>query len=361
MNFNNHSDDMLKQYIIDAKKRLGSRLLIPAHHYVIKDLIDIADITGDSYKLAVDVSRSSAEFIVFCGVRFMADGARILASENQRILFPEPDAGCPMADMIDEETAEKAVEKISQTCSREIIPIVYMNSYADSKNFCGRKGGTVCTSSNAEKIVQHFLDKGKSVFFFPDYHLGINTAQILNIDESLIVKVDKNLSLEEGKDIKNGKMFLWDGYCPIHQEFNDEDIISMRKKYPQSKVIVHPESKSSVVSLSDMSGSTQKIFDSVSKSEDSSIWIIGTETTFVNRIAATFPKKTILPLKQSPCNDMIKINLKNTADIIKSIEDFIDGKGALKNEVFVENRLRENAKIALNRMIDIVEEKTSCG
>jgi len=347
---------MLKKYIIDAKKRLGSRLLIPAHHYVSKDLVEIADITGDSYKLAVDVSRSDAEFIVFCGVRFMADGAKILASENQHILSPEPDAGCPMADMIDEETAEKAVEKIAGVCSREIIPIVYMNSYADSKNFCGRKGGTVCTSSNAEKIVQHFLDKDKSIFFFPDYHLGMNTAKKLNINEPLVVKIGKNLSLETGKDIKNARMFLWDGYCPIHQEFNDEDIISMRKKYPDSKVIVHPETKSSVVSLSDMSGSTQKIFDSVSKSEDGAAWIIGTETTFVNRIASTFPKKTILPLKQSPCNDMMKINLKNTADIIKSVEDFVYANGALKNEVFVENRLRENAKIALNRMIDIVEE-----
>ncbi|MCL2156035.1 MAG: quinolinate synthase NadA [Leptospirales bacterium] len=358
MNFNNYSDDMLKEYIIDAKKRLGDRLLIPGHHYISKDIIDIADITGDSYKLAVDVSRSNAEFIVFCGVRFMADGAKILASENQHILHPEPDAGCPMADMIDEETAEKAVAKISNECSREIIPLVYMNSDADSKSFCGRKGGAVCTSSNAEKLVQHFLDKGKSIFFFPDYHLGANTAKKLNIDESLIVKVERDISFED-KDIKNGRMFLWDGFCPIHQEFDDEDIISMRKKYPTSKIIVHPETKSSVFSLSDISGSTQKIFDNIAKAKDGSIWIVGTETTFVNRIAATFPNQTILALKQSPCKDMVKINLKNTAEIIKSVEDFIDGKGVLKNEVFVENRLRENAKIALNRMIDIVEDKVN--
>ena len=348
---------MLKEYIIDAKKRLGERLLIPAHHYIGRDIIEIADITGDSYKLAVDVSRSRAEFIVFCGVRFMADGAKILASENQHILHPVPDAGCPMADMIDEETAEQAVAKIGKLCSREIIPLVYMNSYADSKNFCGRKSGAVCTSSNAEKIVRYFLDNGKSIFFFPDYHLGMNTAKKLNIDESLIVKVAKDLSLEEKKDIKNAQMFLWDGYCPIHQEFNDEDVVSMRKKYPASKIIVHPEVRRSVVSLSDMAGSTQEIFDRVSKSEDGAAWIIGTEATFVNRIAVTFPKKTILPLKHSPCNDMMKINLKNTAEIIKSVEDFIDNKGVLKNEVFVDNTLKANAKIALNRMIDIVEGK----
>ena len=355
MNFNNYSDDMLKEYIIGAKKRLGSRLLIPAHHYISRDIVEIADIIGDSYKLAVDVSRSKAEFIVFCGVRFMADGAKILASENQHILHPVPDAGCPMADMIDEETAEQVVEKIGRICSREIIPVVYMNSYADSKNFCGRRGGTVCTSSNAEKIVRYFLDKGKSIFFFPDFHLGINTANRLKIDESLIIKVGRDLSVEDGKDIKNAQIFLWDGYCPIHQEFNDEDVVSMRKKYPSSKVIVHPEVKNSVVSLSDRSGSTQEIFDSVLRAEDGSTWIIGTETTFVDRIAVTFPKQTIIPLKHSPCNDMMKINLKNTAEIIKSVEDFIADKDVLKNEVFVENNLRDNAKIALNRMIDIVE------
>ncbi|MCL1865565.1 MAG: quinolinate synthase NadA [Spirochaetes bacterium] len=355
MDFSNYSDDMLKEYIVDAKKRLGDKLLIPAHHYIARDIIEIADITGDSYKLAVDVSRSNAEFIVFCGVRFMADGAKILASKNQHILHPVPDAGCPMADMIDEETAEKVVERLSKECGREIIPLVYMNSYADSKNFCGRMSGTVCTSSNAGKIVQHFLDKGKSIFFFPDYHLGMNTAVKLSIDESQIVKVMTDLSLEDNKDIKNGRMFLWDGFCPVHQEFNDEDIISMRKKYPASKIIVHPETKRSVASLADISGSTQEIFDNVAKSEDGSTWIIGTETTFVNRIANTFPKKTILPLKQSPCSNMMKINLRNTAEIIKSVEDYIGGKGDLKNEVFVDDRLKGNAKIALNRMIEIVE------
>jgi quinolinate synthase len=262
-----------------------------------------------------------------------------------------------MADMIDEESAEKAVEEIGKVCSREIIPLVYMNSCTDSKNFCGRKGGAVCTSSNAEKIVRHFLDRGKSLFFFPDYHLGMNTAKKLNIDESLIIKIGRDLSLEEEKDIKNGMIFLWDGYCPIHQEFSDEDVISMRKKYPASKVIVHPESKKSVVALSDSAGSTQEIFNIIEKSEEGSIWIVGTETTFVNRIASAFPKKTILPLKNSPCHDMIKINLRNTAEIIKSAEDFAAGQGVLKNEVFVERALMENAKIALNRMIDIVEEK----
>lgn len=361
MSFENNTDAMLKNYIIEAKKRLGSRLVIPAHHYINKELVDIADFTGDSYKLAVDVSRSSAEFIVFCGVRFMADGAKILASAGQHILHPEPDAGCPMAEMIDEQTAENAVEKISRVCGREVIPLVYMNSYADSKSFCGRKGGAVCTSSNAEKIVRHYLDSGKSLFFFPDYHLGHNVARQIGLDDSEVIKVSRSVSLEEGKNLKDGKMFLWDGFCPIHQEFEDEDVLHMRKNYPGAKIIVHPESRKSVVSLSDMSGSTQQIYDRIAKSEDGSVWIVGTETTFVKRIADTFKGKTVLPLKTSPCKNMVKLTLKNTAESVKSVEDFISGSGPLKNEVFVDDGLVKNAKIALQRMIDIVEKAQAIG
>lgn len=355
MSLENYTEKMLKNYIIETKKRLGSRLIIPAHHYINKDLVEIADFAGDSYKLAVDVSRSSAEFVVFCGVRFMADGAKILAGPGQHILHPEPAAGCPMAEMIDEETAGNAVEKISKVCNRKIIPLVYMNSYADSKSFCGRNGGAVCTSSNAEKIVRYYLDSGKSLFFFPDYHLGHNVAQKIGIEDSLVIKVGRDLSLEEGKNLKEGKMFLWDGFCPIHQEFEDEDVLLIRKNHPGATIIVHPESRKSVVNLSDMSGSTQQIYDRIAKSEEGSVWVVGTETTFVKRIADTFTGKTILPLKTSPCKNMVKLNLKNTADTIKSVEDFIDGKGPLKNEVFVDRNLIENAKIALQKMIDIVE------
>lgn len=357
MNFKNFTDQMLKDYIMEVKRRLGSRLVIPAHHYINKDIVDIADFTGDSYKLAVDVSRCSAEFIVFCGVRFMADGAKILAGEKQHILHPEPAAGCPMAEMIDEKTAEQAVNKISFLCSSEIIPLVYMNSYADSKSFCGSHGGAVCTSSNAEKIVRHYLNSGKSLFFFPDYHLGCNVARQIGLDDSLVVRVGRDLSLEDGKNLKEGKMFLWDGFCPIHQEFDDEDVLLMRNNYPGAKIIVHPESRRSVVSLSDMTGSTQQIYDRIAGSEDGSVWIVGTETTFVKRISDTFKGKTVLPLKPSPCKNMVKLNLRNTAEVVKSVEDFITGIGTLKNEVFVDPDLIKNAKTALQRMIDIVESK----
>lgn len=355
MNLENYTEQQLINYIKNAKVRLGSRLVIPAHHYIRRELVELADFTGDSYKLAVDVSRSDAEFIVFCGVRFMADSASILAKPGQHILLPETDAGCPMAEMIDEETAKKAVAKISSLCDYEIAPLVYMNSYADSKSFCGINGGAVCTSSNAEKIVKYYFSKNKSLFFFPDYHLGRNVAHRLGIDPSLAVKVGRDLSLEEGKDIKGARMFLWDGFCPIHQEFSVDDIKSVRLHYPDAKIIVHPESRREVVELSDMSGSTQQIYNAVAESPDGTTWVIGTELTFVNRIAGTFRGKTVVPLKPSPCKNMVKVNLMNTAMVIKSIDDFMSGSGPLKNEITVSDALKENARIALNRMIDIVE------
>ena len=355
MNLENCTEQQIIDYIKEAKKRLGPRLVIPAHHYIRREIVELADFTGDSYKLSVDVSRSDAEFIVFCGVRFMADSASILSKPGQHILLPETDAGCPMAEMIDEAAAEAAVKKISEACSREIAPLVYMNSYADSKSFCGRKGGAVCTSSNAGKIVSHYLAKGKSLFFFPDYHLGRNVAVELGIDKSLVVKVGRDLSLEEGKDLSGALMFLWDGFCPIHQAFSADDVKSMREQYPGAKIIVHPESGREVVELSDMSGSTQQIYDAVAKSPEGSSWVIGTELTFVNRIAGNFRGKTVVPLKPSPCKNMVKVTLLNTAQIIQSIDEFIAGRGSLKNEITVNEELKADARRALNRMIDIVE------
>jgi len=355
MNFENYTEQQLIEYIKEAKKRLGERLIIPAHHYIRRELVELSDFTGDSYKLAVDVSRTDAEFIVFCGVRFMAESASVLSKPGQHILLPEMDAGCPMAEMIDEETATAAVEKMRNVCDNEIAPIVYMNSYADSKSFCGRNGGAVCTSSNAYKIVSYFLDRGKSVFFFPDYHLGSNVAEKLGIDNSLIVRVGRDLSLEKGKNLRDAKMFLWDGFCPVHQEFTIGDVEDARSLYPDAKIIVHPESDRKIVGLSDMSGSTQQILNGITESPEGAAWVVGTELTFVDRINMTFKDKTIASLRPSPCHDMVKINLYNTAVAIQSIEEYLIGKGDLKNEINVNKKLREGARAALNRMIDIVE------
>ena len=356
MKFDRYSLAMLTEYINSAREELGGRLVIPAHHYIAADIVDIADFTGDSYKLAVDVSRTDAEFIVFCGVKFMADGAAILAKSSQHVLIPEPLAGCPMADMITADNAEAALEAIQKVSQRATAPVVYMNSHADSKSFCGRNGGSVCTSSNAKKIVKHYLDRDMNIFFFPDYHLGSNVAQELGIDAKQVARIYSDFTFESDRDLSEVKIFLWNGFCPVHYNFDIEDVERMRQHYPDGKVIVHPESKKAVADMSDLKGSTQYIYDTISRSDPGSTWIVGTELTFVQRIARDFSDRVIEPLKPSPCPNMRKVTLKSTARAVSSVIDYVNGNGGLLNEVHVEQAHIDGAKIALQRMIEIVEK-----
>ncbi len=349
------SEEALKKYILDGKERLGKRMVIPAHHYMKSEIVDIADFIGDSYNLALDVSRSDAEFIIFCGVSFMAEGAAILAKEGQHVIMPEESAGCPMADMITGENAKKALTLINENSFSPAVPVVYMNSYVDAKSFCGEYGGSVCTSSNASKIVKNFLDMNKPVFFFPDYHLGSNVASELGIDDKYFIKVNQDLTFEEGKNIKEARIFLWDGFCPVHAAFEVSDVHDMREKYPDAKIIVHPECSREVVALSDISGSTSYIYEAVVNSVSGSHWVIGTELNFVNRIARDNPDKTIVPLRESICSNMNRVTLLNTAMAIESVFGFISGKGEMENEIFVDSSLKEKAKLSLEKMISIVE------
>jgi len=269
--------------------------------------------------------------------------------------MPEKSAGCPMADMITGDTARQALNLINANISSPAAPVVYMNSYIDSKSLCGEYGGSVCTSSNASKVVKSYLDQGNPVFFFPDYHLGSNVAHSLGIDSKHIVKVNTDLTFEAGKNIKDAEIFLWDGFCPIHTAFEVQDVHEMREKFPDAKIIVHPECSREVVALSDISGSTSQIYDAVVNSPSGSDWVIGTELNFVKRIARDHPDKTIVPLKESICTNMSKVTLLNTAMAIESVEGFVAGKGSLDNEIFVDSSLKDKAKLSLEKMISIVE------
>lgn len=346
----------LIEKIKNLKKELGNRLVIPTHHYQARDIVKLGDFVGDSYKLAVECSKTNADFIVFCGVLFMAEGAKILSKPNQKVLLPEPTAGCPMADMASIELVEKSYRLISEKCNRAVVPVVYINSYADLKSFCGEKAGAVCTSSNAPMIIDYYLKKDKAVLFFPDYYLGINTVRSMNIDNQYIVKVKRNMSFDSSHDAKYAKIFLWDGFCPIHQRFTEGDIKYLKSKYPNIKIIVHPECKEEVVNKADITGSTEKIYNMIKDSPSGSVWGVGTETTFVERLALDYPDKTIVPLRESKCVNMVKINLTNLASSLDSIIDYINGKGKLKYEIMVDEKYKENAKKALKKMIEIVEE-----
>ncbi|MCK4798640.1 MAG: quinolinate synthase NadA [Spirochaetes bacterium] len=346
----------LINHINRLKNKLGDKIVIPAHHYQAIEIVKFGDFIGDSYKLAVECSKSSAEFIVFCGVLFMAEGASILAKANQKVLLPEPTAGCPMADMADLQLVEEAYKLISKETKKEIVPVVYMNSYVDLKSFCGEKGGAVCTSSNAEKILDYFFKQDKAILFLPDYYLGRNTADSMNIEEKNIVKIKKDLDFETVGSLNEAKIFLWDGFCPIHLRFTSDDVKFLRQKYPDIKIIVHPESREEVVKNSDLSGSTEKINKLINESSSGSIWGVGTETTFVNRLAIENPDKIIMPLRESVCKNMTKITLPHLASSLESINEYIEGKNKLRFEISVDDKYKNKAKQALKKMIEIVEK-----
>lgn len=331
-----------------------SDILIAAHHYQKPEIVVRANLLGDSYRLAVEASRSDAEYIIVCGVRFMAESVAILAKENQKVLIPDFDAGCPMADMIDRESAEAALQKIRDLVRWPAVPVTYMNSWADLKSFTGVEGGSICTSSNARKIIAHFLDEGKSILFLPDFNLGINTARELGLNPDEIWTVRRDGMLEGTGDPSKAKIFLWDGFCHVHKVFLAKDVTAARQNIPGVQVIVHPECSGDVVMLADYSGSTEAIYTALRDAPDNSSWAVGTEASFVNRMIAEFPKKNIHHLRHSFCLNMNRINLKNLQSTIESIQRHKE-TGERLYVITVPAEEKMYAKKALDMMVRITE------
>ena len=348
------------------------KVAIAAHHYQRPEIVARAALTGDSYRLAVAASRSDAEYIVLCGVRFMAESAAILAREGQKVLIPDMNAGCPMADMIDRGIAENTLSVLAGFSTKPIIPVVYMNSHADLKALSGERGGSVCTSGNARKILAHYLDNGNSVFFAPDFNLGMNTARDLGIPttdirrvtrDGRIVRIDAQKS-DTKESLERVRLFLWDGFCHVHKAFTTDDVGEARKAFPGSRVIVHPECSPEVVALADEAGSTESMYNTLRDAEAGSSWIIGTEGRFVERMAATFSDKTIRPLRVSYCHNMNRIDEasldKTLSDIAWSENNLKEARGGAAHHripslVTVVGSERQHAKEALDAMVRITE------
>ncbi len=337
-----------------VKSALGDRLVILGHHYQREDVIAFADYRGDSLELARRAAQTDAEFIVFCGVHFMAEVAAILAKLGQRVLIPDIDAGCFLAETASEHLVaeawsilDAALATNGSSADAEITPITYVNSDAELKAFCGRHNGTVCTSGNADKVLKWALSQRPRVFFFPDQHLGRNTAHKLGIvgDEMLLWNVRRPPSAEA---IHTAKIILWPGVCNVHQRFRPEHIQKMRERYPGIRVIVHPECKAELVALADDGGSTSHILKQVEAAPAGTQWAIGTESRLVHRLQAEHPDQLILSLADVPpfCPNMSQITLSNLAEIMDAL-----ARGELLNEVTVEPETRHWAKIALERML----------
>ncbi len=334
------------------KQRMGEDLLILAHHYQTDEIVALADSVGDSLKLAkVAEANKRAKYIVFCGVHFMAETADILTNDEQIVLLPEKDAGCPMADMADEKTAEKCLERLENEFGKgNILPVTYVNSKAEIKAFCGRLGGTVVTSGNAPAILKWALSQGKTVLFLPDQNLGRNTCVDLGVgleNMALYNQIHDELYFDCNKE--EVKCVLWGGYCHVHHFISDETYESMRKAHPDYKIIVHPECRYEIASKADGKGSTEYIINQVKDAPSGSKFIIGTEKNLVDRLIKNNPDKEILILDtNSKCRNMNKINLDNLYETLAEIEE-----GNFKRQIRVDKQTAKDAVKALNKMLEL--------
>ncbi|MEY3168131.1 MAG: hypothetical protein RLY44_111 [Actinomycetota bacterium] len=336
-----------------ARKDLGDRAMVLGHHYQRDEVIRFADITGDSFKLAqAAAERREAEFIIFCGVHFMAESADILTSSAQKVILPDLAAGCSMADMaaanqVDE--AWKSLEKLGAT--KGTIPITYMNSSAAIKAFTGANGGAICTSSNAERAMRWAFEQGEKVLFLPDQHLGRNTAVLklgLKLEECVLWNPWKPQGGLTELEIKAAKVILWRGHCSVHGRFSLANVEEVRAKVPGVQVLVHPECQYDVVKSADVVGSTEMIIKTVANSPASSIWAVGTELNLVKRLAASNPDKKILFLDKTICycSTMNRIDLPH---LVWAMESLAAGK--VVNQIKVADGIARDSKVALERML----------
>lgn len=336
------------------KKEFGPELLILTHHYQRKELAPFGDFLGDSYMLAARAAaQKDARYIVFCGVLFMAESADILSTEKQTVYLPSPYAGCPMSDMAPEQQVMGAWGKLGSLIDIEgVLPISYVNSSARLKAFCGRNRGLTCTSGNADKAFDYAFARGERIFFFPDRHLGKNTANKKSIPKSRVVIWDpqKLLGGNSEEDIRNSRVILWKGHCHVHMNFTLEMARLRREENPDIKIVVHPECREELVDAADAVGSTALIVKYVAEQPPGSAIAIGTELNLVERLADEHPDKSIITLSNdsSPlCVNMNRITLNNLAYTLDSIE------GGGGNIISVPESVAREAKLALERMLEI--------
>ncbi len=358
------SDDELHARIRAAKEKLGERLVILGHFYQRDEVVQYADFVGDSFQLAnAALTKPDAETIVFCGVHFMAETADILARPEQHVILPNLAAGCSMADMADEDSVEAAWEELTEIFGtgssgmgpdadgkQPVVPVTYMNSSAALKAFCGRNGGIVCTSSNASTVLEWAFERGQRVLFFPDQHLGRNTAKAMGIpiEQMPTWNPRKPLGGHTPEKLQDAKVLLWHGFCSVHKRFTVAQVNKAREEHPGVKVIVHPEAPMPVVDAADAFGSTDKIRRFVAAAEPGDVIAIGTEINMVNRLAAEYPDRTVFCLDPvvCPCSTMYRIHPGYLAWVLDGLVE-----GEVRNEIVVDDDVARDAKVALERML----------
>jgi len=349
------SDPELVSRARAARSALGDRAFVLGHHYQRDEVIQFADVTGDSFKLAREAAaKPGAEFVIFCGVHFMAESADILTSPTQQVVLPDLAAGCSMADMATFDQVEQCWDALEDLgLSDDVIPVTYMNSSADIKAFTGRHGGTVCTSSNAGRAISWALEQGSKVLFLPDQHLGRNTAVLeLGMDLGECVVWDPHARGETGgltpDTLQAATMILWRGHCSVHGRFGLSCVDEVRKRIPGVNVIVHPECVHEVVLAADYVGSTEKIIATIERAPPGSAWAVGTELNLVQRLAAANPDKTVVFLDKTVCfcSTMNRIDLPHLVWALESL-----ASGRVVNQISVADQTAKQARAALEQML----------
>ncbi len=347
------SDPTLVERAKVARAALGDRALVLGHHYQRDEVIDFADITGDSFKLAQSAAaQSSAEYIIFCGVHFMAESADILTSSKQKVILPDLAAGCSMADMATANQVEKCWQELTEVgVADRTIPVTYMNSSAAIKSFTGEHGGTICTSSNAQKTMEWAFTQGEKILFLPDQHLGRNTAVQslgLSLDDCVLWNPWKPMGGLTREAIKAAKVILWRGHCSVHGKFTKQSIDEVRLRVPGIQVLVHPECQHEVIKNADVVGSTEQIIRTVNASPAGSKWAIGTELNLVSRLAKNNPDKQIIFLDKDVCycSTMNRIDLPH---LVWAMESLVSGH--VVNQISVDPRVAKFSRIALEQML----------
>jgi quinolinate synthase len=356
------SDPTLVTRATAARESLGDRAFVLGHHYQRDEVIQFADVTGDSFKLARDAAaRPEAEYIIFCGVHFMAESADILTAPDQQVVLPDLAAGCSMADMADYQQVVEAWDVLTDAGVADVtVPITYMNSSAAIKAFTGAHGGAVCTSSNAERALRWAFASaeggsqgagGEKVLFLPDQHLGRNTAVLqlgIALDECVVFNPHKRDGGLTTQQLRDAKMILWQGHCSVHGRFSADNVAEVRRRIPGVNVLVHPECRHDVVLGADYVGSTEYIIQTLEAAPAGSSWAVGTELNLVRRLANRHPDKQILFLEKTVCycSTMNRIDLPH---LVHSLETLT--RGEVHNRIAVEARVAENARLALDRML----------
>ncbi|MGE3276965.1 MAG: quinolinate synthase NadA [Vicinamibacterales bacterium] len=349
------ADEEMDVRIRAAREALGDRLVILGHHYQRDEVIKYADYTGDSFKLARSIAtHPRAEFIVFCGVHFMAESADVLALPHQQVILPDLAAGCSMADMAAPDQLETCWSELEMLGAADgTVPVTYINSAAAIKSFVGERGGTICTSSNAAATLKWAWERGERILFLPDQHLGRNTAWTMGVPLDQMVVWDPDLPFGglTREQVQNARMLLWKGHCSVHVRFTVKQIELLRQQHPDVKVIVHPEVPFDVMRAADLAGSTEFILKTVRDAAPGTTWAVGTEIHLVHRLAAEVaPAKTVLSLDQVGClcSTMFRVSPNHLLWVLEGLVD-----GEVHNRVTVPDSQKEFAKLALDRMLSI--------